>query len=285
MNHEKFESSEEKALSRENTEKLGKITTNLTGYIDGSAKSDRAEKREKEAREELEYWAGEYRNIELAFSKREKKADLEEYEKWENEAKMAFSNVEKTERSCRFASLYEKDATERLAAVEGKDSIEAYAGNFYDERNQVLVNKIMKSNSSEAEKDVEIVGDLHILVYAYINACKDYKLKGFDPLQYQNNRKNKHNNMIERLNNINELAEKYNVTRLTFRNFITNDFPYDARRDSRGETNARAEYDRSSVENYIRTAFSSDFRELDEGNGDTYYNPNESLVKQFHSND
>ena len=283
MNHEKFESVDRIELSKESAERLGKTATSLVHDITEQTIDDRTKERETEAREELEYWASEYRDIELAFSKREKKADLKEYQKWEAEARMAFSNVEKAERDCHFASLYEKDATEKLAAVEGKDSIEAYAGNFYDERNQKLADVILASNNEDAKQDKNIVMGLHKFVAEYIHVCNDSELRRTDPLSYQKRRQKRHNDMIERINEINHLAEKYGVDRLIFRDFKTNDFAYDSRLDRTGETNARAEYDRSSVENYVRTAFSKDFYDSEKGKGDLYYDQNKSIVAQFHS--
>ena len=283
MSHEKFELPNEKELSRENTKNLGKITTDFVYDIDEQVESTRAEKHELEARDELQYWASEYRDIELAFSKREKKADLKEYQKWEAEARMAFSNVEKAERSCHFDSLYEKDAFERLATIEGKDSIEAYAGNFYDERSRKLAKAILSSNNEDAKQDKNIAGGLHKLVAEYIHVCNDSELRRTDPLIYQKRRQRRHNDMIERINEINHLAEKYGVDRLVFRDFKTNDFAYDSHLDRTGETNARAEYDRSSVENYVRIAFSKDFDSSETGRGDTYYDQNKSIVAQFHS--
>ena len=239
----------------------------------------------KSAMEDLKYWASKYQNIESDFSKRDIGRNLKEYEIWEDEAKEAFDKVIKMESRVAFDSIYEKDATERLAAVDGRKSIEAYAGNFYEERNQAILKKIRNSSNDDAEIDAKTVGDLHELVGAYIKSTKDFDLRQKSPEQYQANRASKHNSIIRRINAINELAEKYEVKPLTFRNFKTNDFTYNKRLDYSGETNARAEYDRSSVERYIRIAFAEDFRKAEMGNGDNYYDPNKSIVAQFHSKD
>lgn len=237
------------------------------------------------AMEDLKYWASEYQNIESDFSKRYIGKNLKEYEIWEDEAKEAFDKVIEMESKVAFDSIYEKDATERLAAVDGYKSIEAYAGNFYNERNQAILRKIRSSSNDDAEIDAKTVGDLHELVGTYINSTKDFDLRQKSPEQYQTDRASKHNNVIRRINAINGLAEKYEVRPLTFRNFKTNDFIYNERLDYSGETNARAEYDRSSVEQYIRTAFAEDFRKAEMGNGDNYYDPNKSVVAQFHFKD
>ena len=235
--------------------------------------------------EELKYWASEYCNIERAFSKRDTKTNLQEYEKWEDEADEAFSKVEEVESRVTFDSIYDRDATERLAIIDGRDSIEAYAGSFYEERNYDLLTKIKNSDTEDSENDGNIVRGLHELVAKYIYASKDYEAKRRSPKDYQNNRGSRHNDVIKRINEINEIAEKYGAKPFTFRNFITNDFPYDKKLDWSGATDARADYDRSAVEGYIRNAFTRDFDELDKGNGDIFYDPNESLVAQFHTRD
>lgn len=270
---------EPRELSHENIAKFGKIAANFVR--DGEKNSNR----EEDARADLAYWAEEYRAAELAFLKRENKVSQNEYEKWEDDAKQSFTKIEKLENDCNFKSLYEKDAAERLAAVDGRESIEAYAGNFYEERNRNLVNAIMNTDGDDKEDDKSIVGELHQLVASYIYASRDSEMRHMDPLTYQSRRQSRHNAVIRRINEINQLAEKYGVKRLTFRDFKTNDFPYNERLDYTGETNARAEYDRSAVESYIRTAFSSDFHDSEKSDSNTNYNPHKSIVAQFHTRD
>ena len=54
---------------------------------------------------------------------------------------------------------------------------------------------------------------------------------------------------------------------MTFRNFLTNDDKnYDKSLDIYRDTDARYEYDRSSVEKYMRIAFAEEYRKA-EGDG------------------
>lgn len=236
---------------------------------------------------ELDYWAGEYREIEQTFAKQkqDKQFTLKEYELWEQDAAEAFQKLKNIEPKLEFQTRYDRDNAERLAAVDGRDSIEAYAGNFYDQRNRALISAIKNSLDEHQTEDLETVESLHMLVAEYIHAVDDKELRRMDPQSYQNSRAYHHNAMIRGINQINRLADKYDAKRLIFRDFETNDFAYKEFLDQRGETNARAEYDRSSVEAYIRTAFSKDFAEAERGQGDQYYDQNRSIVAQFHSRD
>lgn len=279
-------SPEQKGLSPEGKEEIGKIaldaSLNIKDADIDSWRKERAEKREEEAKKELRYWCTDYRETEHAFTKRDIGKNLREYEKWEDAAAEAFHKIERAEEDAGFNSRYERDAAERLATVDGRDSIEAYAGNFYTERNRSLINAIRSSNNEEADEDVDIIGGLHELVANYIRSTKDQELRRTNTEEYTANRREKHNLVIRRINSINQIAEKYGAKRFTFRDFETNDFAYKKELDPTKETDARVEYDRAAVESYIRMAFSDEFREAESGNGDEYYNPDESIVRQFH---
>lgn len=71
--------------------------------------------------------------------------------------------------------------------------------------------------------------------------------------EYQIERANSHNNLIQNLNSINEMCEKYDVERLTYRNFLTNN-PYSTR-DIDPQLINRQEEDRAIVEQYFSVAF------------------------------
>lgn len=270
----------EKARPIKREEELGKAALNLADLKEWQ--KERAEKHREETERELKYWANEYRTIEQAFVKQDIGDNLKEFEKWEDDARDAFSRIGRAESEIIFESRYERDATEKLSVVDGRESIEAYAGKFYAERNRALISAIRESGNKDADYDEDVVGSLHEYVADYIRATKDTELRRMDVDDYTRRRRDRHNDVIKSLNRINHIAEKYGARRLTFRDFETNDFLYRRDLDPYGETDARVEYDRTSVESYIRIAFSGEFREAESGNGDKYYDPNESIVRQFH---
>ena len=270
----------EKSRPMKREELLGKAALNLADLKEWQ--KERAEKRDAENARELEYWAKEYRAIESTFARHDIGDNLKEFEKWEEDASGAYRKIEQMEGEINFESMYKRDAAERLAAVDGRKSIEAYAGNFYAQRNRAIINAIRESDDEDAEYDEDVVGGLHEYVADYIRASRDTELRRMDVDDYTQRRRDRHNDVIRSINRINHIAEKYGVKPLTFRDFETNDFIYKRELDPSGETDARAEYDRTTVESYIRTAFSRDFREAESGQGDRYYDPTQSLVRQFH---
>lgn len=259
-----------------------KIETGDLGKI-GVLASELAEKRVESAREDVVFWSDEYKDIELAFSKRQIK-DLGEFELWEGDAKNAFDSMEAAEKNAEFRDRYEKDYTEKLSRVAAVDTIEAHSGEYYDERNNAILEVIRRNeNAEEREADLKDVYSLHQLVAGHITAIMDYETRNNDPMIYNSNRRIAHNRLIRGLNKINHIAEKYGEKRLVFRDFIPNDFAYSELQDKNGETNARAEYDRSIVEAYVRNAFSRDFEQAEREDHDTPRSA--SITAKFHSDD
>lgn len=237
----------------------------------------------QEARTELKYWSDEYRDIERAFQNVKNKKNLKEYEIWEADAARAFKNIKAAENKAHFESMYDRDAFEKLPAVEGGMSIEATAGYFYEDRIRDITMAITNSGGEDSKKDQDQVNGLFRLVVDFLDAREDSKLKNMDEEYYWRNRRNKHNAVIEHFNQINDIARKYDQKPLIFRNLMTNDFEYDKRLDYSGETNARAEYDRSSVEGYIMLAWSKEYNYEKDKDGDAPLDPNQSIVAQMHA--
>lgn len=269
-------------LSKEASAKLG----------ESAAQISREEKRIEAAREDVEYFSQLYRDVTSDFArekKRKGRIGYDEYLKWEEDAAQSFSKMKAAEYDAKYDNIYDLDAAERLSVNDGENSIEAYAGNFFDERRNLLMEAIDKNtNRAEAAKDILTLGGLHQLVAEYVNARADHELSRTDSKAYRDKRQDAHNRVIDRINELNELAEKYGVTRLTFRNFVGNargpysEGQYDRRKDYRGYSNGRAEYDRSVVETYIWLAFTRDFKDFDE---EEKKGRSDSIVAMFHTKD
>lgn len=257
-----------------NESELGKLTMLATEYRE--QKIDRA-------REDVKYWADDYKDVETQFAKHEIKNQAE-FERWEEDAAHAFKKMREAESDSLFESRYERDDLERISNTLPPETIEAKSGDYYDERNLAILEAVRKNeDKDEREKELESIYSLHQLVARHIQAIMDYESRGSDPVIYNMHRRMAHNNLIRGLNNINRIADKYGVKRLIFRDFETNDFTYESHKDRHGETNARAEYDRSSVEAYVRRAFSRDFNKAEKENNIT--TRRDSLVAMFHGDD
>ena len=228
-------------------------------------------KREQEfverRREDTKHWARYYVGAEQAFDRRVKDNKISETEfmKWEDEVGGAFFKMKEAEYDACYASKYEKDRAEMISLSDRSATVEAYAGNFYDERKEVLKQKISQNeNIAERDEHYDILGSLYDKVCSHIEAERDFELKNKDVDSYNDARKNAHNSLITNLNQINALADEYGVRRLTFRNFLTNDDKnYDKSLDIYRDTDARYEYDRSSVEKYMRIAFAEEYRKAE----------------------
>lgn len=259
---------------------------------ESAARIFREEKRIEAAREDVEYFSQLYRDVTSDFAKEKKRKGRigrDEYLKWEEDAAQSFSKMKAAEYDAKYDNIYDLDTAERLSVNDGKNSIEAYAGNFFDERKKLLMEAIDKNtNRAEAAKDILTLGSLHQLVAEYANARADYELSRTDNEAYNNKRQGAHNCVIDRINELNELAEKYGVRRLTFRNFVGNargpysKGQYDHHKDYFGYSDGRAEYDRSAVETYIWLAFARDFKDFDE---EEKKGRSDSIVAMFHTKD
>ena len=247
-------------------------------------------KREQEfverRREDTKHWARYYVGAEQAFDRRVKDNKISETEfmKWEDEVGGAFFKMKEAEYDACYTSKYEKDREERISMNERTVTAEVYAGNFYEERTEILKQKILENpNSKERDAQLKILGDLPDKVCSHIEAERDFDLKKIDERAYLSARKNVHNSLIRNLNEINKLADNYGVRRLTFRNFLTNDDTYDEYKDVYLDTDGRYEYDRSSVEKYMRIAF-ADLYDQAEKDGTLRVDPNkQSKTAYFHS--
>lgn len=259
---------------------------NTSAFDDFAERVKREQEFVERRREDTRHWARYYVGAEQAFDRRVKANKISETEfmKWEDEVGGAFFKMKEAEYDACYPSKYEKDREERISMSDRTVTAEVYAGNFYEERTEILKQKILENpNPKERDAQLKILGDLPDKVCSHIEAERDFDLKKIDERAYLNARKNAHNSLIRNLNEINKLADNYNVRRLTFRNFLTNDDRYDEYKDIYLDTDGRYEYDRSSVEKYMRIAF-ADLYDQAEKDGTLRVDPNkQSKTAYFHS--
>lgn len=240
---------------------------NTSAFDDFAERVKREQEFVERRREDTRHWARYYVGAEQAFDRRVKDNKISETEfiKWEDEVGGAFFKMKEAEYDACYTSKYEKDRAEMISLSDRNATVEAYAGNFYDERKEVLKQKISQNeNIAERDEHYDILGSLYDKVCSHIEAERDFELKNKDVDSYNDARKNAHNSLITNLNQINALADEYGVRRLTFRNFLTNDDKnYDKSLDIYRDTDARYEYDRSSVEKYMRIAFAEEYRKAE----------------------
>lgn len=259
---------------------------NTGAFDDFAERVKRQEEFIERRREDTRHWARYYVGAEQAFDRRVKANKISETEfmKWEDEVGGAFFKMKEAEYDACYSSKYEKDREERISMSDRTVTAEVYAGNFYEERTEILKQKILENpNPKERDAQLKILGDLPDKVCSHIEAERDFDLKKIDGRAYLSARKDVHNSLIRNLNKINKLADNYGVRRLTFRNFLTNDDRYDEYKDIYLDTDGRYEYDRSSVEKYMRIAF-ADLYDQAENDGTLRVAPNkQSKTAYFHS--
>lgn len=223
---------------------------------------------------EVRYWANSYNTTEgqfKQFTQRLKTSDLElsperyreNVRRYEDDLSIDWKRSEEAvadlQRHGRAHNSYDIAALQNLGnGVAPEDTIEAATGIFYQERAEQL-SQALRGAGDDGKEGLRILGRTWRRVMEYLEATHDYELLHEDYHSYQNGRRAAHNEMIRQLNTINGLAEQYHTPRFTVRNFMTNDFYYDARRDHGRALDYRANYDRESVMGYFSVAFRQDF--------------------------
>lgn len=259
-----------------------------TSAFDGFAERVKREQEFVERRrEDTRHWARYYVGAEQAFDRRVKDNKISETEfmKWEDEVGGAFFKMKEAEYDACYTSKYEKDREEMIGSANSLMTAEVYAANFYEERKEALKQKILQNeNPEERDNHLKILGDLHDKVCAHIECKRDFELKSKDVGAFDEARKNAHNSLIRNMNQINNLADEYRVRRLTFRNFLINDDKnYNAAYDIYLDTDARYDFDRSSVEKYTMIAFDDEYKKA-ETDGTLKVDPSKvSKTAYFHN--
>lgn len=214
------------------------------------------------------------RDTELAFAKRNNdiknngggKMSEKEFLRWEEDLEADLRQAESEERRGRLSFSQATEARQHMVAyyvdTELHKTIEAQAGNYYDERDRALRQAIKDSGKPEAEEDLMYLNGFypsvaHHLEYKYMtaSAARDY---GAD--RYESERTRAHNDAIRRLNGINDLARKYGTRPFTVRNFVTSDL---VNKNAQSLATQRVmRYDRDIVEEYYAIAFSYEVRDI-----------------------
>ena len=260
---------------------------NTSAFDDFAERVKREQEFIERRREDTRHWARYYVGAEQAFDRRVKNNKISETEfmKWEDEVGGAFFKMKEAEYDACYTSKYEKDREEMIGSANSLMTAEVYAANFYEERKEALKQKILQNeNPEERDNHLKILGDLHDKVCAHIECKRDFELKSKDVGAFDEARKNAHNSLIRNMNQINNLADEYRVRRLTFRNFLINDDKnYNAAYDIYLDTDARYDFDRSSVEKYTMIAFDDDYKKA-ETDGTLKVDPSKvSKTAYFHN--
>lgn len=142
------------------------------------------------------------------------------------------------------------------------ETIEVQAGEYYRERSRALRDAIRASDNPKKEADLKTVDDFFTSVYRhvelrYMTIDEQRSKYGSEGGRYDAARTSAHNNVIDHLNQLNDLARKYSTTPFTPRKFWksigTNQTESVAR---------RMKYDRGVVEEYYTLAFSKELEDL-----------------------
>ncbi len=274
-------------MSGERLSNSGNQNKNTSAFDNFAERVKREQEFVERRREDTRHWARYYVGAEQAFDRRVKANKISETEfmKWEDEVGGAFFKMKEAEYDACYTSKYEKDREEMIGSANSLMTAEVYAANFYEERKEALKQKILQNeNPEERDNHLKILGDLHDKVCAHIECKRDFELKSKDVGAFDEARKNAHNSLIRNMNQINNLADEYRVRRLTFRNFLINDDKnYNAAYDIYLDTDARYDFDRSSVEKYTMIAFDDEYKKA-ETDGTLKVDPSKvSKTAYFHN--
>lgn len=274
-------------MSGERLSNSNSLNKNTSAFDDFAECVKREQEFVERRREDTRHWARYYVGAEQAFDRRVKgnKISETEFMKWEDEVGGAFFKMKEAEYDACYTSKYEKDREEMIGSANSLMTAEVYAANFYEERKEALKQKILQNeNPEERDNHLKILGDLHDKVCAHIECKRDFELKSKDVGAFDEARKNAHNSLIRNMNQINNLADEYRVRRLTFRNFLINDDKnFNAAYDIYLDTDARYDFDRSSVEKYTMIAFDDEYKKA-ETDGTLKVDPSKvSKTAYFHN--
>lgn len=260
--------SETKSNIEQLAEDLGKRVLSATELSEFSA--DFREKQRNSAVEEARYFAGEIYDIQMSFGGRldklsteNSKMTREEFEKWEDDFSDNWHRTRRIVQENNMTSDQEAEAEEPMIAYTTDTllhrTIEAQAGNWYHERQAALKQAISASDTPAEQKEQE----LQFLsgFYGAVSEHLDYKymsqsdIADYGAQRYETDRTAAHNDAIDYLNNLNDLAIKYGTRPFTPRNF------WNSRNKSQTiPMQKKMRYDRDIIEEYYAIAFSSDVR-------------------------
>ncbi len=207
----------------------------------------------------------------------------EEFEEWEDCFRIEWRIIQNAlyaRLDKRFKGLTDSDATSlqqleadftktiSLQFSTGKklnETIEAYSGNYYDERSRDLVNAIRNSDLSDDEKQqkIDYARNFWSAVLNHLDVMhQDMNNRTPDVLEAKRldeRRSNAHDDVIEYLNNLNDMAQEFHVRPFTPRYF------WPKRRIDKNnatpEVDSRVKYDRYVVQAFYENAFRYEIRD------------------------
>lgn len=219
---------------------------------------------------EAKFFAHEIYDLQMDFAKRlqtlkDQDASMseQEYERWEDDFSDNWKQIEKQVHRHNLSSSEEARAEEPMIAytsdTELHKTVEAQAGRFYHVRQTDLRQAIGQSSQPEdvKQKDLNFIRGFVTAVARHLDFKYMSKsdINDYGPDRYESNRTRAHNEAIDYLNKLNDLARSYFVRPFTPREFWTSGVS-----NATPEMKRRMRYDRDIVEEYYELAFTSDVK-------------------------
>ena len=215
------------------------------------------------APEEVNFFASDIRDTEKAFqsqlersaSRGEPYIPSKEFERWEDIVADDWRLLQERASIGNMSSDAEAKAESPMfTAIDPAHTIEAQAGHFFDDRKDALLDAIRSTDTPTKDQDLEIIRKFPALVGAHL----DYRYMSMSEAaeygeSYDRLRTAAHNDVIDGLNSLNDLAHKYHTRSFTPRDFWNSRNP-----NQTPSIGNRMSYDRHVVEEYCTYAFASD---------------------------
>lgn len=138
-----------------------------------------------------------------------------------------------------------------------ENSIEVASAELYGDRLKDLREAIGEEPDEELkQRRLERLNRTLGLVeeHIYYKYRENRRIDANEARQYERGRTAAHNEMVKQLNWMNEMAENYEVERMTCRDFVTSE-GYDQSKDVGGRVGERMKVDRSMVERFFSKAY------------------------------
>ena len=215
-------------------------------------------------KKDVEYWSDNTRNISSSFATRIRESSRpmskDEFEKWEDEYMDSRNKVKEAELRMQGDMRTNLTIEERMnLGINPDNTIDARAGDYYRERITVLREAIDKSGGDS--NDLKNIEEFYKSVTNHIlyRTSGLHDITRLDKLEeFENGREAAHDEVIKRLNQLNSMAEKYGVRRLTPSDFYTSEIK-SKENGIAGES--RSGFDRDVVEAYYSRALSGEVQD------------------------
>jgi hypothetical protein len=225
------------------------------------------EKRREAAPAEAKQEAATIVDIEDDFAKqlqrdkdRGRETSEEEFLKWEQEYAQTWKRLSEDVKVGQMDANAEAEAESQMFYSESRisDGIIAHSGKYFLKRSQELRDVIKASNDKTKESDLRLIGTflqtvMQHVKFRYMSPMEireEFGDTASDMQAYDRARTASHNSIIKQLNSLNALADIYETTRFTPRDFWTSEA-----RNQTKPIQKRMEYDRKAVTAYYTAAF------------------------------